>query len=127
MAERMVTYQDMDLDRSARASQGPNMIEFTVILLTDHITEQPRQCWSSGKVTRMANGQHGILYGEHTINTIAEIGPAVEALAAEAQITIHASGKANAYAKDHDRVVLEEKVAAAIKGLNEDFSIASVG
>ena len=99
MSEKTVTYQEMDVD-SVREPRGSSIIEFKVDFPTDHINGQPRQCWSSGKVTRTANPGHGIQYGERNINTIAEIGPAIEDLAAEAEITIHPSAKA--YRHDYD-------------------------
>lgn len=103
MTDRVVTYQEMDGDAAAtKELQNRSTIEFKVVLSTDHINERPRQCWSSGKVTRSANSEHGIQYGERNINTIVDIGPAIEDLAAEAEITIHTSDKAKASAQNQD-------------------------
>ena len=93
------------------------MIEFKVNFWTNNFNEeQPaRECWSSGKVTRCANHRLGIRHGDRSIKTIAEIGPAIEDLAAEAEITIHPSVKAKAYAQTRDKAALEEAIFAAVE------------
>jgi hypothetical protein len=80
----------MDVDDAVKEPDGRSMIEFKVTLWTDKVSDerQPRQYCSLGKVMRCANERHGIRYGERNINTIAEIGPAIMDLAAEAKITI---------------------------------------
>jgi hypothetical protein len=124
MTEKTVTYQDMDVDVDAiREPKDRSMIEFKVDFSTDHINGQPRQCWSSGKVTRSANHGHGIQYGERNVNTIAEIGPAIEDLAAEAEITIHPSEKAKAYRQHHDIDLSWEAKAYARDSDREDDAI----
>ena len=70
-----------------------SVIEFKVDFWTNNFNEeQLREFWSLGKVTRCANHRLGIRHGEHSIKTVAEIGPAIEDLAAEAKITIHPTG-----------------------------------
>jgi hypothetical protein len=116
MTEKTVTYQEMDVDAVRKLKEGRNMIEFKVDFWTNNFNEeQLRECWSSGKVTRCANHRLGICHGERSIKTIAEIGPAIEDLAAEAEITIHASVKARAYAQTRDKAVLEEALFAAVE------------
>jgi hypothetical protein len=114
MTEKTVTYQEMDVDE-VKEPKGRHMIEFKVAFWTDKVNGEdlPRQCWSSGKVTRSANHRHGISHGERSINTIAEIGPAIEGLAAEAEITIHPSVRAKAYVQSRERAALEEALLAA--------------
>jgi hypothetical protein len=116
MIEKTVTYQEMDVDE-VREPKGRHMIEFKVAFWIDKVDgeELPRQCWSSGKVIRSANHRHGISRGERNINTIAEVGPAIEDLAAEAEITIHPSVRAKAYAQSRERAVLEESPLAAVE------------
>jgi hypothetical protein len=114
MNDQTVTFQEMDVDPIAKP-KGRSMIEFKVALWTDKVNEneRPRECRSSGKVTRSANASHGIRYGERNFNTVAEIGPAIEKLAAEAGITIHPSAKAKAYAQTRDsqgRRIFEEAI-----------------
>jgi hypothetical protein len=61
MSEKIVTYQELDVD-AIRKPKGRSMIEFKVALWTDKVNEdeRPRECRSSGKVTRSANERHGI-------------------------------------------------------------------
>jgi hypothetical protein len=116
MTEKTVTYQEMDV-AEVKEPRGRHMIEFKIAFWTEKVNgeELPRQCWSLGKVTRSANHLHGISHGERNINTIAEIGPAIEDLAAEAEITIHPSVRAKAYAQSRERTVPEEALFAAVE------------
>jgi hypothetical protein len=114
MTDETVTYQDMDAE-TVKEPKGRQMIEFKVAFWTNKLDEEPRECWSSGKVTRSSNQRYGIRHGERNINTIAEIGPAIEDLAAEAEITIHPSMKAKAYAQNREKAVLEETLFTAVE------------
>jgi hypothetical protein len=104
--------------RRGQGAQGAvrSVIEFKVDFWTNNFNEeQLREFWSLGKVTRCANHRLGIRHGEHSIKTVAEIGPAIEDLAAEAEITIHPSVKAKAYAQTRDKAALEEAIFAAVE------------
>lgn len=88
----------MPMESAITVPYGDKTIVLKVRFFTDAIAENgqvlPKNAWTNGVVSLVANPAHGIPSGYKMVfNTLAEIGPAIEKVLVQAGIKLHPFGR----------------------------------